>query len=296
MMGCGGGFDVYTGLPLAVQLQERGCSITFANLSFTFLNESGAPQLDEITWQVDANAKDLPYFPERWLCEYLLKQGSSAQVFSFAKSGAIPLAKALRTIVDQHKIDRILLVDGGTDSVLFGDEPGLGTIVEDAVSIVAACMAVGDRADLASIGFGIDHFHGVSHHSYLENVAQLIKEGGFLGSFSVVQKTKAAETFLELVDYANERLPQYPSIVCNSIASAVRGNFGDYHVTDRTSGSELFINPLMAQYWTFAVPKVMKQMKFADALAETKTFAEAAEVIKAQRQQLPLRERRALPL
>jgi hypothetical protein len=64
------------------------------------------------------------------------------------------------------------LVDGGTDSVIFGDEPGLGTVTEDAGSIIANCSAGGDRTLLASIGFGIDHFHGISPHLLLENVSE----------------------------------------------------------------------------------------------------------------------------
>jgi hypothetical protein len=187
------------------------------------------------------------------------------------------------------------LVDGGTDSVLFGDEPGLGTVVEDAISIIAACAAAGDVL-LAAIGFGIDHHHGVSHHAFLENVAQLIREGGFLGTISLTQGRPETDAFLDLVDYANRRQPQHKSIVCNSIASALRGEFGDYHATSRTSGSELFINPLMGQYWTFDAHRIAGNMVYAAELAATERIEEARLVIERSREKQETRLRRQLPL
>src|SRR5262249_2572571 len=154
------------------------------------------------------------------------------------RSGVRPLRSAYETILKRHAIDLVVLIDGGTDSVIFGDEPGLGTVVEDVVSVLAAWQAAGDHTVLAAIGFGIDHFHGVSHHSFLENVARLSRKGGFLGGFPLVPGTREAEAFLDLVDYANRRQPRHRSIVCNSIAGAVRGEFGDHQATDRTIGSE----------------------------------------------------------
>jgi hypothetical protein len=36
---------------------------------------------------------------------------------------------------------------------------------------------------------------------------------------------------------------------------AFAGEIGHYHATNRTSGNDLFINPLMSQYWTFGVSR-----------------------------------------
>ena len=294
--GCGGGFDVYAGLPIATYLLERGCSVAFANLSFTNLWDCGGERIDPSTWRVDASSKELPYFPEKWLAEWLLRRSIEAPVYALAKTGAEPLRAAYQVLLDRHPVDLVVLVDGGTDSVIFGDEPGLGTIVEDAVSVVAAYGAAGDRTMLAALGFGIDHFHGVSHHSFLENVTRLSRTGGNLGGLSLVQGTTAADAFLDLVDYANQRQPRHRSIVCNSIASALRGEFGDFHATNRTSGTELFINPLMAQYWGFAARQVVEHMEFAPALAGTTTFAEASLRIEQHREWVEPRLRKPLPL
>ncbi len=275
---------------------DAGKEVVFANLSFTTLWLCGGEKIAPAVWRIGAEAKDIPYFPEKWLAEWLARQGRTAPVYAFEKTGARRLAEAYRHILNRHGIDVILLIDGGTDSVIFGDEPGLGTIEEDAVSLVAACVAGGGKAMLAAIGFGIDHFHGVSHHAFLENTAQLIRQGGFLGAFSLSPGTPEAEAFLSLVDYANERQPRHESIVCNSIASALRGEFGDYHATRRTRGSELFINPLMIQYWTFDAPSIVRNMRFGQALARTERFSEVRAVIERERAVLPQRFRKPLPL
>ena len=107
----------------------------------------------------------------------------------------------------------------------------------------------------------------------------------FLGAFSLLRGTAEADAFLELVDYANQRQPLHASIVCNSIASALRGEFGNYHATHRTNGNDLFINSLMSQYWTFEVSRVAQHMVYAGKLAETERMEDASRVIEFWREE-----------
>ncbi|MGL9616411.1 DUF1152 domain-containing protein [Bradyrhizobium sp. U531] len=294
--GCGGGFDVFAGVPLAQHLTARGKNVVFAGLSFTNLWLCGGERVGETVWRVDQSAAEIPYFPEKWLAEWLARGEQLVPIYAFAKSGVRPLAAAYRSIIDRHDIDTVILVDGGTDSIVFGDEPGVGSVVEDAVTLVAADHAAGENVLLAAIGFGVDHYHGVSHHAFLENVAQLIRDGGFLGAFALSQGSKEVDAFLDLVDYANQRQPQHPSIVCNSIASALRGEFGNYHATNRTSGSELFINPLMAQYWTFRSSAVVRRIEYAGELGETERAEDVRRIIDLHREMTELRPFRPIPL
>jgi hypothetical protein len=283
-------------MPIAQHLFAMGKNVVFANFSFTNLWLCGGERVTPTMWRVDRQSSEIPYFPEKWLAEWLLTRGQSVPIYAFAKSGVRPLSEAYGWIMDHHQIDLVLLIDGGTDSVLFGDEPGLGTVVEDAVSIVAVDKVAGDQAVLAAIGFGVDHYHGVSHHAFLENVARLTSEGGFLGAFSLQRDTAEAAAFLDLVDYANQRQPLHPSIVCNSIASALRGEFGNYHATNRTSGNDLFINPLMSQYWAFRTADLVHHVVYAGKLAETERLEDASRVIELWRETIELRPRRPIPL
>lgn len=130
-----------------------------------------------------------------------------------------------------------------------GDEAGLGTPQEDVTSLAAVAGLPDIPTKLVScIGFGIDAFHGVCHAHFLENVAAIEKDGGYLGMLSLGRETEEGRAFLDAAEHARLETPGRPSIVSGCIASAVQGDFGDVHFTTRTAGSELFINPLMAAY------------------------------------------------
>jgi hypothetical protein len=294
--GCGGGFDVYSGLPLHAFLTAAGKKVQLASLSFARLAESGCDTIEDKAWIIDASARELDYFPERYLVEWFAKQGQEISVIGFPKTGVMPLEAAYNAVAAKLGIDTVILIDGGTDSIIKGDEPGLGTVVEDATSLVAVNEMDVPRKLLACLGFGIDHFHGVSHHSYLENTAELIRAGAFKGCCSLTPDMAETRSFLEAVDYANMRQPAHRSIVCNSIASAIRGEFGDFHATDRTGTSELFVNPLMSLYWFYDIPGVARWMGFYDAIRYTSTTYEVWDAIHRHREQLGLRSRKPIPL
>src|ERR1700761_654012 len=73
--GCGGGFDVFAGMPLAHHLLAKGKNIVFANFSFTNLWLSGGERVTPTMWRVDRQANEIPYFPEKWLAEWLARRG-----------------------------------------------------------------------------------------------------------------------------------------------------------------------------------------------------------------------------
>jgi len=294
--GCGGGFDVFAGVPLASYLMRRGASVAFANLSFANLTVCGGERLGQHCWLIDDRSNDLPYFPELRLAQWLAGRSLEAPVYAFARTGVEPLRRAYQGLLAKHDFDLVVLVDGGTDSVIFGDEPGLGTPAEDAISVCAATAAHAGRTILACLGFGIDHHHGVSHYAYLENVAALIQDGGYLGSISVTKEMPEGADYLDLIDFANERQPALRSIVGNSIASAMRGDFGDCHAISRTKGSELFINALMSQYWAFEASAVVARMAYSAALADTTTFGQVERVIENFRAGMSVRTMRGIPL
>ncbi|MES1200750.1 MAG: DUF1152 domain-containing protein [Pseudomonadota bacterium] len=294
VMGCGGGFDVFCGVPLAIALRAAGKRIVFANHSSPGISASGAEGISDGAWRVTPGCAELPVFAEKWLTEWLLRRDWAAPVYALAHTGAAPLSAAIGAIVARETVDAIVLVDGGADSIIFGDEPGIGTLVEDAIALIAT-HALGKPALVASIGFGVDDHDGVSHHAFLENVAVLTRDRGFEGAWSVLAQTDEGEAYLDLVDYANARQPKHQSIVCNSVASAIRGEFGDYRATRRTTGA-VFISPLTSQYWLFDLPAVVSRMIYAKELASATTSADAHAIIERVRQTAPLRTRKSIPL
>jgi hypothetical protein len=282
--GAGGGFDVFCGLPLYFNLQAAGKRVSLANLSFSNLPPATAgrhltPELVEVT----ADSVGSPhYFPEKHLCQWFREHGRDVPVYAIHRTGPALIAKAYEALLEEMRMDTIVLVDGGTDSLMRGDEAGLGTPVEDMSSIAAVDAldpARVPRKMLACLGFGIDAFHGVSHVHVLEAIAELTRAGGYLGAFSLTTDMPEVEKFREATEYVLRQTPRRESIVCTSVLSAIEGRFGDHHRTERTWGSELFINPLMSLYWCFRLDRVASRVLYLDEFRKISGFMHAESFI-----------------
>jgi len=294
--GAGGGFDVYAGLPLALALKRLGKEVHLANLTFSYLGGTDAAWLAPHVAIVTPDTRgEERYFPERSLARWLRAQGLGDRVYAFEKVGVRPLAAAYRALSTELGADAVVLVDGGTDILMFGDEAGLGTPQEDMTSLAAVAeLDVATRL-VACIGFGIDAYHGVCHAHFLENVATLERDGAYLGAFSLGRATPEGTAFLDAVAEAQASTPGRPSIVNGSISAAVRGDFGDVQFTTRTEASELFINPLMGLYFGFHLQGLVRRSLYLPLLSDTRTIFEVSLVIEAFRAQVAVRPRRAIP-
>ena len=278
LAGAGGGFDFFCGLPLYRALKDAGKTVHLANLSFSDLGGANAtrmlaPFLHEVTADSLGNER---YFPELHFCRWMRERGEETSVYCFEKTGVAPLSNAYKMLVDTLKPDALVLVDGGTDSLMRGDEWGLGTPEEDVASILAASSTHVKHKMLACLGFGIDAFHGVCHAQFLEAVADLTQSGAHLGTWSLLPKTPEFEFYREACSFVFRKMPAHPSIVSSSIVSAVNGFFGDYHATARTEGSQLFINPLMGLYWTFELGSVANRLLYPSSIKLTESALEVA--------------------
>ena len=99
--GCGGGYDILSGLPLYFALSSQGKTVTLANLSFTSLSSTGADTLCSGCYIVNSSLKphgryeDGGYFPEYYLACWLknaMKQ--DVTVYAFDRNlGGKPLAE-----------------------------------------------------------------------------------------------------------------------------------------------------------------------------------------------------------
>lgn len=286
MAGAGGGFDIFSGLPLYFALRGLGKTVHLANLSFAPLPRDSKSRISSACVQVSADTHAISsYFPElqlsRWFRE---RRGEEVPVYAFPQTGVKPLRAAYRKLARKLRFDTLILIDGGTDSLMRGDEAGLGTPVEDIASIAAA-VSVTDvpRKLLCCIGFGVDYYHGVCHAQFLEGVAELTRAGAFYGVTSVLPGMEEVNLFQDALNYANERTPGRASIVGTSISAAVDGQFGDVHASARTEGNKLWINPLMALYWTFDLDAVARRVLYMDAIQDTETYQDLSHRIAAFR-------------
>ncbi|WP_329223263.1 DUF1152 domain-containing protein [Streptomyces sp. NBC_01485] len=300
VVGAGGGFDVYAGLPLALALRSAGKEVHLANLSFADLY--GLPSEVWVQPDLAAVRPDTPargdYFPEHTLATWLDRHDMPATVYAFPQTGVKPLRDAYRSLLEHlGGIDAVVLVDGGTDILLRGDEHGLGTPEEDMASLAAvhALDEVPHRL-VACLGFGVDAHHGVNHALVLENLAALDREGAYLGAFSLPRDSPEGALYLDAVAHAQASTPGRPSIVNGSVAAAVRGDFGDVRFTERTRDGKLFVNPLMALYFCVDAVGLARRNLYLDRLADTVLMRQISTRIEEFRDGLPvLRQPRAFP-
>src|SRR5688572_21873611 len=93
--GAGGGFDVFSGLPLYLALRAEGRNVHLANLSFSDLEgEKRSDALYRVT--ADLKIEEGRYFPEHHLCRYLRSKGVDAPVWALDRTGVAPIAAAYR--------------------------------------------------------------------------------------------------------------------------------------------------------------------------------------------------------
>ncbi|BCY12970.1 DUF1152 domain-containing protein [Actinoplanes sp. L3-i22] len=295
--GAGGGFDVYAGLPLALALRAAGTEVHLANLSFSELE-----LVDQESWIHDRVVEVTPataspdwYFPEGTLARWLAAHDMPSTVYAFPPLGVQTLREAYQFLIDRLQLDAIVLVDGGTDILCRGDENGVGTPVEDLTSLGAVTALDVPVKLVTCLGFGIDAYHGVNHVQVLENLAALDRAGGYLGALSIPGSSPEAVLYRDAVAHAAKHTPDRPSIVNGQIAAALAGEFGDVQFTRRTSGSALFVNPLMAMYFTVDLDKLAARCLYLDRIENTVGRRQVITRIEAFRNEVTVRTPRGYP-
>jgi hypothetical protein len=289
LAGAGGGFDVFASLPLYHNLRKAGKRVSLANLSFSHLlssaGENLTPNCIGVTAESDGSNS---YFPERYLAEFLESRGDRACIWAIRQMGCRPTIEAYAALYDRLKFDTLVLVDGGTDSLMRGDEEGIGTPQEDAASLVAAHALKGPRKFHVCAALGVDYFHGVGNGHSLEAIAELTRAGAFCGAFSLPPQTPEVQFFKNALSYVHSNMRGHESIVNSSLLSAMEGQFGDHHAIKRTEGSELAISPIMAIYWTFLLDPVAERLLYRKMIADTQSYSELTTKIEAFRDGLPM--------
>ena len=298
--GMGGGFDVFCGLPIYFELQQCGYDVHLASLTDSSLKRMrGArrltPSLIGVMATTDSNA---PYFPELHLSQWFKAQrNEEVTIWCFEKLGVRPVRENYETLCNALSVDAIILIDGGVDSLIRGDEYETGSVLEDVLSLAAVDALENVPVRLSCcLGFGAEL--EITHAHVLENIAALAMDGAFLGSCSLTQAMNAYPPYEQALLHVQSQPRQDASVINSSVVSAVQGHYGDYHLTDKTrdSGRELWISPFMAMYWFFDLPSVARQNLFVDAVRDTETLDDVWQQIKQVRAALNKRPDFRIPL
>ena len=168
---------------------------------------------------------------------------------------------------------------------------------------------------LICAGLGCDRFQGCSDASTLRAISELtamrcgpmgsasvtngVDESGFLGCMAIEPNSEGAVRYRECVDVLQE-LASFRSIIANAVyATTLGGCYGDKQVPPslkrRVVPGQLYLWPLMAMHWAFALPCVMIRNKLADHLAPCKSEADMLGACHAMRNAVKVRKYEVLP-
>jgi hypothetical protein len=274
LCGCGGGFDFVHSLCLYPELRRLGKTIVIGSYSFGNPEkiDGGVPVFREggaIAKRVTAAAvADAHYGPEVHVCSFLDRAYPASAPHSvyayYARAFTVPsLTRLYSQLIAEHSVDAVVIVDGGSDSLMAGDEEGLGDPIEDAVSVATVAALQGLRAKLlVVIGLGTDRFNQVSDAASLRAVAELTQAGGFLGSVGLEPSGSGSVFYRECLQHIYQR-QGFRSVLAGTIDSAILGWFGREAVPplleQRVRPGELFFWPLMAVLWGFDVEAVARR-------------------------------------
>ena len=214
LCGCGGGFDFVHSLLLYPELQRLGKSVVIGSYSFGNPNRiSGDAETvfdsgGVVAKRVTAASRPDPYYgPEVHVCSYLDSAYPGSAPHSlyayYARAFSVPLLRRLyEQLILAHAVDAVVIVDGGSDSLMAGDEEGLGDPIEDAVS-VATVASLDPRLVkiLVSVGLGTDRYNHVSDAASLRAIAELTRLGGFLGAVSLEPSSPCCRFYRDCLEH-----------------------------------------------------------------------------------------------
>lgn len=281
--GIGGGFDIYGGLPLVYTLKAMGKNVHLANYSFSNISDiimSGAPEVinQDLVGAHGNIGDDFPYYPEGYLAKWLkhiYKQ--DIPVWTLNKTGVKPVIFNYKLLVERFKIDFILLIDGGVDSLNTGEEEGSGTLLEDSINL-AAFNEIDVEKIVVCVGFGTEVEENVCGLNVLRNIANLVKTDSFYGSCSLTKHMNSYKLYQSACTFTFNKPNHKTSHIHRRIIPAVEGEFGDYHATDEDPEDlEICISPLMSIMWFFDFNMIFVNNKVIPYVSETMTFFEAVQ-------------------
>jgi hypothetical protein len=313
LAGCGGGFDFVHSLALYPELKRLNKRVVIGSYSFGDPHEitGEAPVVFDVGGIIAkrVTAESVPnsyYGPEVHVCSFLDEQYPEDVphfVYAYyARSFTVPLLQRFyRQLIEEHSVDAIVIVDGGSDSLMVGDEEGLGDPIEDCVSVTTLASLRDIQAGiLISIGFGCDRFNHVSDCASLRAIAELTASGGFLGAVAMSPQNAGFRFYRDCLDHIYER-QGFRSVIAGAIVSAGEGHFGSDSVPlrlqRRVDAGGLFHWPLMSVLWAFDAAKVAERSLMSKWIAERASVRECYDAVFEGRENLdtPVREVEDLP-
>lgn len=294
VFGAGGGYDILGSVPLLVALRASGKRVTLAGVTFSSLHglpDTTPDAAHSCLLRVGGGAAtNDAYCPEAWLARWLSQRGLGEAVWVVSKVGVRPLRAAMAHLIQSVAADAVVLVDGGVDVVLKGDETSVGTPAEDLASLCALSgLSVAVRI-IMCLGFGSELRDGIPHAQVLERIAELARLGGYLGAVSLHPQSAEGVAYLEALQFVQAgQTQQRGSHVQSTVAAAMAGSFGG-------ARPDQWVSALSAVCWFFSVPEVAQSHLFLGQLEDTESIWDVTAMIRGCRKSIAIRPRTDIPL
>ena len=304
LAGAGGGFDFLAGMPIYYTLREMGKTVHIANYSFTdhliAKHASGDVEIlieGQLLGVTGSTKLALPYFPEGFMAQWFKEeQGEEVTIWLIEKLGMPAVKDCYTKLVEKFDIEAIILVDGGVDSLMRGDESGPGTLLEDTISLGAVNQLDVSIKILACIGFGTEVEEMLCHYHTLENMAEFAAQGGFLGSCGLTPQMPAFQFYETIGRYIFEQPKHSVSHISTCIIPAVHGEFGRISMyEDQKIPPNLCLSLLMGLYWFFDVGVICANNPLVDTISDAVDFRDALHRTRIRMQATDLRSHKYLP-
>lgn len=266
---------IYTGMPIYYNYKDK---VVLANISFadiSLMKKVGKEK--ENYWEIDYSASPNKLgstYPDNYVPEYWLSKHLSKKVYAIYPTGVQTLVKVFNKLIKEFSIDTIVLVDGGVDSLMFGDEEDIGTFSEDMSTIVSASLLPITKI-LITNTWGVEGC--ISHNRYMENVAKLIRENGFLGAQFLEKDSEEGKFYLDVmqncfIENSTINISLQSSILgqdWNSVPKALLKRDKDAVPNSTFSLQDWLGCPMGAIYWAFDLDKVASNIVYKDLLLNT---------------------------
>jgi len=280
--GAGGGFDIFAGLPIYFALKDMGKQVHLANFSFTPVDlirqvcETETLVEGELEGATANLVEDLHfhYYPEGYLSKWFKEaQEEDVTIWMFNRNGGKRLRELYAVLYDHLQFDALIMVDGGVDSLMRGNEFGAGTLLEDTISMQAIQPLDVPVKILACLGFGAEL--EVCHYNALYNMARLTSDGAFYGSCALVKGMSAYTRYESACRYVWEQPNHHKSHINMRVVSAVNGEFANHHMYSDYRPRPVFVSPLMSLYWFYDAQQVVDSSPLADFIKHTESMEDA---------------------
>ncbi len=314
LVGCGGGFDFIHGMLLYPALMELNKNVVIGSYSFGLTDKINCEMLNipgindiQIKLCTGSITPDPHYAPEINVCRYLdaVYPETLHSVYAYyARDFNVGKLKRLyEYLCEKHSVDCIIAVDGGSDSLMTGDEAGLGDVIEDLVSVTAISLLSCDIPKLLfTVGLGADRFNDVSDASALRAVSELQRIGGYLGSLGLDNSAASFIFYKNCIEYIYDK-QTFRSTVAGFILGGIEGYYGNEEVPvylnrKFKSKDKFAFWPVMGFLFAFDIVKVAERSHLPEVIRKCPSVPHTWKAVTAFRQSIreKIRKIENLPL